>query len=117
MNSVDDSAGPELGASCNRLAAYTLPIPEGSLIDEASGLTEHDLVQILRAMHRARHSVMIRTMSIDEMHEEIGKPIAAARAMSDADLLQAYQETDGDADGDFNVQALLDEIRRRNLNV
>ena len=92
MADFDDFADPVLGAACNRLAAYTLPIPEGALIDEASGLTEPDLILILRALHRARHSVMIRRMSMDEMNEEIAKPIAAARAMSDADLLRAHQE-------------------------
>ena len=116
MTDFDDSADPELGAACNRLAAYTLPIPEGALIDEASGLTERDLVLILRALHRSRHAVMIRTMSMEEMNEEIGKPIAAARAMGDADLLRAYQETDGDPT-DFKVQALVDEIRRRELDI
>lgn len=117
MASFDDSADAALGAACNRLEAFTLPIPAGSMIDEASGLTEHDLVLILRALHGSRHAVMIRTMSMEEMNEEIAKPVAAARAMSDADLLHAYQKTDGDADGDFKVQALLHEIERRNLDI
>lgn len=66
MSDFDDSADPELGAACNRLSAFTLPIPEGKLLDEASGLTEHDLVLILRALYRARKSVWIEEITMEQ---------------------------------------------------
>ncbi|MDP1027431.1 hypothetical protein Q5H91_09420 [Sphingomonas sp. KR1UV-12] len=55
MADFDDAADPELGAACNRLSAFTLPIPSGALIDQASGLTEADLATILRTLYRDRH--------------------------------------------------------------
>jgi len=38
------------------------------------------------------------------------------RAMSDADLLEAYQRTSGEP-GDVSADALLAEIERRNLDI
>jgi len=38
------------------------------------------------------------------------------RAMSDADLLAAYQRTSGEQ-GDVTVDSLLAEIERRNLDI
>ena len=55
MADFDDSFDPELGAACNRLAAFVEPLPEGALIDPASRLTERDLAMILRHLHATRH--------------------------------------------------------------
>ena len=54
MAAFDDSADPELGAACNRLAAWVEPLPAGAVIDQASGLTEQDLALILRHLHANR---------------------------------------------------------------
>ena len=56
MADFDDSFDPALGAACNRLAAWVEPLPEGRVIDPASGLTERDLALILRHLHATRHS-------------------------------------------------------------
>ena len=56
MADFDDSSDPALGAACNRLAAWVEPLPEGHVIDPASGLTERDLALILRHLHATRHS-------------------------------------------------------------
>lgn len=55
MAAFDDSADPELGAACNRLAAWVEPLPAGITIDPASGLTEGDLALILRHLYATRH--------------------------------------------------------------
>lgn len=54
MGAFDDSADPELGAACNRLATWVEPLPEGVVIDAASKLTERDLALILRHLHATR---------------------------------------------------------------
>lgn len=54
MAAFDDSADPELGAACNRLAAWVEPMPAAMPIDPASGLTEQDLALILRHLHATR---------------------------------------------------------------
>jgi hypothetical protein len=54
MADFDDSSDPALGAACNRLAAWVEPLPEGRVIDPASGLTERDLALILRHLHATR---------------------------------------------------------------
>lgn len=36
MAAFDDSFDPDLGAACNRLAAWVEALPEGALIDPAS---------------------------------------------------------------------------------
>jgi hypothetical protein len=57
MADFDDSADPELGAACNRLAAWVEPLPEGEVIDHSSGLTERDLALILRRLYVTREYV------------------------------------------------------------
>lgn len=54
MAAFDDSTDPELGAACNRLAAFVEPMPAGVLVDRSSGLTEDDLALILRHLHSIR---------------------------------------------------------------
>lgn len=54
MADFDDSFDPELGAACNRLAAWVEPLPEGMMIDPASQLTERDLALILRRLYATR---------------------------------------------------------------
>lgn len=54
MAAFDDSTDPELGAACNRLAAWVEPLPAGALIDDRGGLTEQDLALILRHLHATR---------------------------------------------------------------
>ena len=54
MAAFDDSADPELGAACNRLAAWVEPLPGGAVIDPAGGLAEQDLALILRHLHATR---------------------------------------------------------------
>jgi len=56
MADFDDSSDAALGAACNRLAAWVEPLPEGYVIDPASGLTERDLALILRHLHATRRS-------------------------------------------------------------
>ena len=56
MAAFDDSFDPELGAACNRLAAWVETLPEGAAIDPDSGLTEDDLAIILRRLHATRRS-------------------------------------------------------------
>jgi len=55
MADFDDTFDPELGAACNRLAAFVEPLPEGAVIDSASRLTERDLALILRRLFATRH--------------------------------------------------------------
>ncbi len=54
MAAFDDSADSELGAACNRLAAWVEPLPAGAVIDAAAGLTEADLALILRYLYATR---------------------------------------------------------------
>jgi hypothetical protein len=54
MATFDDSTDPDLGAACNRLAAWVEPMPAGAVIDATSGLTEQDLALILRHLHATR---------------------------------------------------------------
>jgi len=56
MADFDDTFDPELGAACNRLAAFVEPLPEGAVIDPASRLTERDLALILRRLYATRHA-------------------------------------------------------------
>ena len=55
MADFDDSADPELGAACNRLAAWVERLPVAAVIDRDTGLTERDLALILRHLHATRH--------------------------------------------------------------
>ncbi|RYF11047.1 MAG: hypothetical protein EOO77_20255 [Oxalobacteraceae bacterium] len=57
MPNFDDSADEDLAAACNRLAAWVEPLPEGTLIDPASQLTERDLALILRHLYATRHVI------------------------------------------------------------
>lgn len=61
MAPFDDSADPELGEACNRLAAWVEPLPAGALIDAAAGLTERDLALILRHLHATRRDEPVGT--------------------------------------------------------
>ena len=61
MAAFDDSADPELGAACNRLAAWVEPLPAGAVIDQGGGLTEQDLALILRHLHATRLAGSIDT--------------------------------------------------------
>lgn len=54
MAAFDDCSDHELGAACDRLAAWVEPMPAGALIDNGSGLTEQDLALILRHLHATR---------------------------------------------------------------
>ncbi|MCT8002332.1 hypothetical protein NZL82_10620 [Sphingomonas sanguinis] len=55
MAAFDDSFDPALGAACNRLAAWVETLPEGVVVDAASGLSEDDLAMILRHLYATRH--------------------------------------------------------------
>ena len=57
MPSFDDSVDEDLAAACNRLAAWVEPLPEGTLIDAVSQLTEGDLALILRRLYATRHVI------------------------------------------------------------
>lgn len=74
MADFDDSADPELGAACNRLAAWVEPMPEGQVIDRASGLTERDLAMILRRLYDTREYGDITVPDIDEPEERYERP-------------------------------------------
>jgi hypothetical protein len=54
MAAFDDSTDSELGAACNRLAAWVEPLPAGAVIDDRGGLSEQDLALILRHLHATR---------------------------------------------------------------
>ena len=54
MGAFDDAADADLGAACNRLAAWVEPLPAGVVIDPASGLSEADLALILRHLYATR---------------------------------------------------------------
>jgi hypothetical protein len=80
MAPFDDSADPELGAACNRLAAWVEPLPAGALIDQAAGLTERDLALILRHLHNTRHDGHAETPGSKEQGRRSGRssvPITA----------------------------------------
>jgi hypothetical protein len=74
MAAFDDTFDPELGAACNRLAAWVEPLPEGTVIDPTSRLTERDLALILRRLHATR---MVRQ---DDQHrvEDRSPPVGRA---------------------------------------
>lgn len=69
MADFDDSFDPALGAACNRLAAWVEPLPEGRVIDAASGLTERDLALILRHLYATRLSASPEVQS--DMHDAV----------------------------------------------
>lgn len=116
MADFDDSADPELGAACNRLAAYVLPIPDGAAIDEASGLTETDLVRILRRLHQVREHVAIEHISMEELGVRYGPLADRAQAFNDQDLLAEWKLGTW-AEGDRFGAALAYEMKRRNIDL
>lgn len=73
MADFDDSADPELGAACNRLAAWVEPLPEGQMIDPPSGLTERDLATILRRLYETRRYELASFRSAKEPAERSGR--------------------------------------------
>lgn len=54
MADFDDTFDADLGAACNRLAAWVEPLPEGAVIDATTQLTERDLALILRRLYATR---------------------------------------------------------------
>lgn len=74
MAVFDDSPDPELGEACNRLAAWVEPLPEGQVIDQASGLTERDLAMILRRLYATREYASSRFATMDEDEDRYGRP-------------------------------------------
>lgn len=80
MATFDDSADPELGAACSRLAAWVEPLAEGIVIDQASGLTERDLALILRQLHATRRDRQGEPTKVDRRENDHGRasvPITA----------------------------------------
>ncbi len=74
MAAFDDSTDPVLGAACNRLAAFCEALPQGALVDRASGLTEPDLVVILRSLYGIRQQVSVPVVTMDEAAATYGRP-------------------------------------------
>jgi hypothetical protein len=121
MADFNDSIDSELGAACNRLAAFTLPIPEGALVDEASGLTEPDLIRILRALHSTRLHSSIEVISMEEAGRRYkpgsgGDYSADLTLWSDEQLLTVWRGSTGEP-GDPIADRLAAEIERRNLDI
>jgi hypothetical protein len=119
MADFDDATDPAFGAACNRLAAFTLPIPDGALVDEASGLTEADLIMILRHLHATRR--MVEVLSIEEATRRHGPGVPAEQAVpvttwSDKELIAQYQRTGGEPGNEYGDR-LLAEIQRRDLDL
>ena len=74
MAAFDDSTDPELGAACNRLAAWVEPLPAGATIDDRSGLTQQDLALILRHIHATRLDGASDTSDADEAPRPSSRP-------------------------------------------
>lgn len=74
MAAFDDSADAELGAACNRLAAWVEPLTAGAVIDRAAGLTEADLALILRHLYATRHGDVAAPNVVD------APPLASRRS-------------------------------------
>lgn len=66
MAAFDDSTDPALGAACNRLAAFCEALPADVIVDDASGLTESDLVLILRNLYATRQNVPLEELTIEQ---------------------------------------------------
>jgi hypothetical protein len=80
MADFDDTFDPELGAACNRLAAFVEPLPEGAVIDPVSQLNERDLALILRRLYCTRHGEQVETGSskpVPSRHGRVSVPITA----------------------------------------
>lgn len=73
MAAFDDSTDPVLGAACNRLAVFCEALPVGALVDRASGLTEPDLVVILRSLYASRQQVAVPIVTMDEAAATYGR--------------------------------------------
>lgn len=135
MGDFNDSVDVELGEACNHLAAWVEPLPEGQVIDQASGLTERDLPMILRRLYAMRNDSPMPVLTMDEGGERYLKssvPVikkgALAKikwegpdgeqveAMSGADLVAAYQLATVML-GDVNADALPAEFERRKLDI
>jgi len=74
MADLNGSADLELGAACNRLAAWVEPLPEGEMIHQASGLTERDLALILRRLYITREIEPATIREPEEAGERSGRP-------------------------------------------
>jgi len=74
MADFDGSADPELGAACNRLAAWVESLPEDEMIDQASGLTERDLALILRRLYVTREIGPATICEPEETEERYERP-------------------------------------------
>lgn len=74
MANFDDSPDLELGAACNRLAAWVEPLAEGVLIDPASQLTERDLALILRHLYATRHAGRAETQQVEGATRRPSRP-------------------------------------------
>jgi hypothetical protein len=119
MADFDDSTDPALGAACNRLAAFTLPIAAGAVIDEDSGLTEDDLILILQHCYKTRRSIEV--ISMEEAIKRHGPGIPVEQAVpvttwTDAELVRLYEKQSGES-GDAFAMQLLAEIQRRRLAI
>ncbi len=82
MANFDDTFDPELGAACNRLAAFVEPLPEGAVIDATSRLTERDLALILRRLYDTRHTEQVGGAPDEGATRRVGRasiPITAGR--------------------------------------
>jgi hypothetical protein len=120
MADFDDTTDPALGAACNRLAAFTLPIAAGAVIDENSGLTEDDLLLILQHGYKTRRSIEV--ISMEEAVQRHGASAVPAEqcvpvtTWTDAELVRLY-EKQSDEPGDAFSMKLLGEVQRRGLDI
>jgi hypothetical protein len=119
MADFDDSTDPALGAACNRLAAFTLPLAAGAVLDEESGLTEDDLILILQHCYKTRRSIEV--ISMEEAVKRHGPGIPVEQAVpvttwTDAELVRLYEKQSGESGDGFAMQ-LLAEIQRRGLDI
>jgi hypothetical protein len=88
MAAFDDTFDPELGAACNRLAAWVEPLPEGTVIDPTSRLTERDLALILRRLHATRmvkqadhRRLVVRRSRLPSKGDRVGRAPAVSPRM------------------------------------
>jgi len=82
MADFNDAADPELGTACNRLAAFCEALPADALVDEASGLSEPDLVLILRRLYATRldtHGEPVAKSAEERPAGRAGVPITARK--------------------------------------
>jgi hypothetical protein len=97
MADFDDTTDPALGAACNRLAAFTLPIAAGAVIDEESGLTEDDLLLILQHCYKTRRSIEV--IGMEEAVQRHGASAVPAEqcvpvtTWTDAELVRLYENS------------------------